>query len=106
MVLLLVVKGFLVSRSLQAQLAARMQTDMPELNFFVLSDVWLDRPDTLLGLRKMLDNCVENSFIPKVFVLCGNFSSRGIPQGNALEIRRYQGTTPPLRSAAMPDRPF
>ncbi|THH32936.1 hypothetical protein EUX98_g1271 [Antrodiella citrinella] len=73
-----------------AQLASRMQTDVPELRFFVLSDLWLDNPETFIGLRKMLDNCVENSFIPKVIVLCGNFSSRGIAQGNAAEIRRYQ----------------
>jgi len=73
-----------------AQLAVRVQTDTPELRFFVLSDMWLDNPETFVGLRKMLDNCVENSFIPKVIVLCGNFSSRGIAQGNAAEIRRYQ----------------
>ncbi|KAH8105899.1 epsilon DNA polymerase [Cristinia sonorae] len=73
-----------------AQLGARLQTDMPDLRFFVLSDLWLDKPDTFIGLRKMLDNCVENGFIPKVIILCGNFSSRGIAQGNAGEIRRYQ----------------
>ncbi len=45
----------------------------------------------MTGLRKMFDHCMENSFIPKVIVLCGNFSSRGIAQGSAREIRRYQG---------------
>lgn len=77
----------------KAQLATRLQTDLPDMRFFVLSDVWLDKQDTYIGLRKMFDNCVESNFIPKVFVLCGNFSSRGIAQGNAAEIRRYQGTT-------------
>lgn len=39
----------------------------------------------------MFDNCMENSFIPKVIVLCGNFTSVGIPQGNGREVRKYQG---------------
>ena len=68
-----------------------MQLEFPDLRFFVLSDVWLDRPDTLLGLRKIFDHCMENSFIPKVIVLCGNFTSIGIPQGNGGEVRKYQG---------------
>ncbi|KAL6309658.1 epsilon DNA polymerase [Sparassis latifolia] len=72
------------------QLAARVCMELPDLRFFVLSDVWLDHPETLFGLRKLLDNCIENSFIPKVVILCGNFSSRGIPQGNSREVRRFQ----------------
>ncbi|PIL37097.1 hypothetical protein GSI_00789 [Ganoderma sinense ZZ0214-1] len=72
------------------QFGGRVQLELPDLRFFVLSDVWLDRPDTLLGLRKMFDNCMENSFIPKVIVLCGNFTSVGIPQGNGREVRKYQ----------------
>ncbi|KAH9853528.1 epsilon DNA polymerase [Lenzites betulinus] len=72
------------------QFAARVQLELADLRFFVLSDVWLDRPDTLLGLRKLFDNCMENSFIPKVIILCGNFTSVGIPQGNGREVRRYQ----------------
>ncbi|PCH41097.1 DNA polymerase epsilon subunit B [Wolfiporia cocos MD-104 SS10] len=72
------------------QLAARVRLDLPDLRFFVLSDVWLDHPDTFRGLRKMFDNCIENSFIPKVIVLCGNFSSRGVPQGNSREVRKLQ----------------
>lgn len=75
----------------QKQFANRVQLELPDLRFFVLSDVWLDRPDTLLGLRKMFDNCMENSFIPKIIVLCGNFTSTGIPQGNGREVRKYQG---------------
>ncbi|KAI0832362.1 epsilon DNA polymerase [Trametes gibbosa] len=72
------------------QSAARVQLELADLRFFVLSDVWLDRTDTLDGLRKLFDNCMENSFIPKVIVLCGNFTSIGIPQGNGREVRRYQ----------------
>ncbi|KAI0347310.1 epsilon DNA polymerase [Trametopsis cervina] len=72
------------------QLATRLRSDLPDLRFFVLSDVWLDHPETMNGLGKMFDNCVENNFIPKVIVLCGNFSSQGIAQGAARDIRRYQ----------------
>ncbi|KAK7695908.1 hypothetical protein QCA50_000547 [Cerrena zonata] len=73
-----------------AQLAERVRGDLADLRFFVLSDVWLDMPETFTGIRKMFDHCVENAFIPKVIVLCGNFTSRGIAQGNSREIRRYQ----------------
>lgn len=76
---------------LQAQLAARVRLEHPDLRFFVLSDVWLDHPDTLPGLEKMFENCMANSFIPKVIILCGNFSSKGVTQGNSREIREYQG---------------
>lgn len=44
------------------------------------------------GLKKLFDNCIENQFIPRLIVLCGNFSSKGVAQGNAREVRRYQGT--------------
>ncbi|KAI0091984.1 epsilon DNA polymerase [Irpex rosettiformis] len=73
-----------------AQLAQRLRAELPDDRFFVLSDVWLDRPETMNGLKKMFDNCVENDFIPKVVVLCGNFSSYGIAQGATRDIRRYQ----------------
>ncbi|GJE84193.1 epsilon DNA polymerase [Phanerochaete sordida] len=73
-----------------SQLATRLREDWPDLRFFVLSDVWLDHPDTMQGLKKLFDNCVENQFIPRLVVLCGNFSQRGVAQGNAREIRRYQ----------------
>lgn len=32
-----------------------------------------------------------NNFIPKVMIFCGNFSSKGVPQGSSREIREYQG---------------
>ncbi|EIN10433.1 DNA polymerase epsilon subunit B [Punctularia strigosozonata HHB-11173 SS5] len=73
-----------------AQYAVRIQRDLPDLNFFFLSDVWLDHPTTLRGLRKMFDNCVESNFVPKVIVLCGNFSSKSISQGSAHDIQKYQ----------------
>jgi hypothetical protein len=52
------------------------------MNFFFFSDVWLDRADSLRGLQEIFDNCIENSFIPKVIDFCGNFTSSRIAQGN------------------------
>ncbi|KZT20388.1 DNA polymerase epsilon subunit B [Neolentinus lepideus HHB14362 ss-1] len=72
------------------QSALRIQEELSDLSFFFLSDVWLDHPETLNGLRKMFDNCIENSFIPKVIVLCGNFTSHGISQGSGREIQKCQ----------------
>jgi DNA polymerase epsilon subunit 2 len=75
----------------QTQFAARIERDFSSMNFFFFSDVWLDHPDTLRGLQKIFDNCIENNFIPKVIVFCGNFSSSGIAQGNSRDVQRYQG---------------
>ncbi|KAF5390524.1 hypothetical protein D9757_002702 [Collybiopsis confluens] len=72
------------------KLSARLQGDLSDLHFFFLSDVWLDHPLTLPGIRKMLDNCVQNEFIPKVVVFCGNFTSHSITHGNPRDIQRYQ----------------
>ncbi|KAH9039302.1 DNA polymerase epsilon subunit B [Lactarius pseudohatsudake] len=72
------------------QYAARVERDFSSMNFFVFSDVWLDHPDTLRGLQKIFDNCIENNFIPKVIVFCGNFSSSGIAQGNSRDVQKYQ----------------
>ncbi|KAJ3933098.1 MAG: DNA polymerase alpha/epsilon subunit B-domain-containing protein [Lentinula lateritia] len=72
------------------KISVRVQEELSDLHFFFLSDVWLDHPFTLPGIRKMLDNCVENDFIPKVIVLCGNFTSESITHGNARDISRYQ----------------
>jgi len=38
----------------------------------------------------MFDNCVEADFIPKVIVLCGNFTTCGISRGSARDLQRYQ----------------
>ena len=56
-----------------------------------LSDVWLDHPSTFQGLTDIFNKCVEASMIPRVMVLCGNFVSRGIAQGNERDVRKYQG---------------
>jgi len=72
------------------QHAARIQRDFSGMNFFFFSDVWLDQADTFRGLQKIFDNCIENNFIPKVIVFCGNFTSAGIAQGNSRDVQRYQ----------------
>lgn len=78
--------------ALQSQYALHIQEDLSDVTFFVLSDVWLDHPDTLRGLQKLFDNCIETNFIPKVMIMCGNFTSRGISQGSNRDISKYQGT--------------
>jgi len=75
----------------QAQFQARISEEIPELHFFFLSDVWLDHPQSLPGIQKMFDNCIENDFIPRVIVMCGNFTSKSIAHGDARDVQRYQG---------------
>ncbi|RDB22824.1 DNA polymerase epsilon subunit B [Hypsizygus marmoreus] len=70
--------------------SARIREELPDLHFFFLSDVWLDHPQTLPGLQKMFDNCIENSFIPRLIVLCGNFTRRSISHGNSHDVQAYQ----------------
>ena len=76
---------------IQSNYARRVREELSDVYFFFLSDVWLDNPKTLIGLQKMIDNCIENSFIPKVIVMCGNFTSRSIIQGSGQDIQRYHG---------------
>jgi len=78
-------------KKMQTHYALRIQRDFSDMNFFFFSDVWLDQTDTLRGLQKIFDNCIENNYIPKVIVFCGNFTSSGIAQGNSRDIQRYQG---------------
>ncbi|TFL05869.1 epsilon DNA polymerase [Pterulicium gracile] len=73
-----------------AQHTIRIREDLSDLHLFFLSDVWLDHPQTLPGLEQLFKNCVDNSFIPKIIVLCGNFSSRSISQGSGSEVQLYQ----------------
>ncbi|KAF8528943.1 epsilon DNA polymerase [Hysterangium stoloniferum] len=61
-----------------------------QLTFFVLSDLWLDHPKTMIGLRKLFHNCIENSWLPKVFIMCGNFYSKGIAKENGKAVTQYQ----------------
>ncbi|KAJ3512535.1 hypothetical protein NLJ89_g3461 [Agrocybe chaxingu] len=73
-----------------SQFEIQIREELPELHFFFLSDVWLDHPQTLSGIQKMFDNCIENEFIPKVIVMCGNFTSKSIAHGNGRDVQRYQ----------------
>ncbi len=72
-----------------------MREELGDLHFFFLSDLSLDLPDTLPGIQKMLDDCIANNFVPKVIVLCGNFTSKAIAQGNGRDAQRYQGVIVP-----------
>ncbi|KAF9534221.1 epsilon DNA polymerase [Crepidotus variabilis] len=72
------------------QFEVRIREELSELNFFFLSDIWLDHPQTLPGIQKMFDNCIENDFVPRVIVMCGNFTSKSISHGNARDVQRYQ----------------
>ena len=82
---------FLIDMIPQSQFKVRIQEELPELHFFFLSDVWLDHPQALPGIQKMFDNCIENDFIPKVIVMCGNFTSKSIAHGNGRDVQRYTG---------------
>jgi DNA polymerase epsilon subunit 2 len=79
---------------LQAQFEIRIREELPELHFFFLSDVWLDNQQTLPGIQRMLDNCIENDFIPRVIVMCGNFTSKSIAHGKGQDVQQYQGEFP------------
>ncbi|KAJ7665519.1 DNA polymerase epsilon, subunit B [Mycena rosella] len=57
-----------------SQLSVRVREELSDLNSSSF-------PITLPGLQKMFDNCVENHFVPKLIVLCGNFTSRAITHG-------------------------
>ncbi|KAJ7228567.1 DNA polymerase alpha/epsilon subunit B-domain-containing protein [Mycena pura] len=73
-----------------SQLSVRVREELSDMNFFFLSDVWLDHPKTLSGLQKVFDNCIENHFVPRIIVLCGNFTSRSISHGQGRDVQRYQ----------------
>ena len=77
--------------AIQAKYAVRIEQELSDLNFFVLSDVWLDHSTTLEGIRKMFDNCIEVNFVPKVVVLCGNFTTRDISPASVRDAQKYQG---------------
>jgi hypothetical protein len=68
------------------------QAQRPEnadLALLFISDVRLDEDRTLKGLRRLFEQAVEAEVIPKVFVLCGSFTS-GIVS-NDVEMDAYKG---------------
>ncbi|KAL5530699.1 DPB2 [Sanghuangporus sanghuang] len=73
-----------------ATIERRISKEFENLMFHCLSDVWLDHPQTFVGLANVFERCMEAEMIPFVFILCGNFTNRGIPQGNSREIQAYQ----------------
>ncbi len=60
-----------------------------DVNFVVLSDVWLDHPKTLPSLQRLFDGYAQAEVRPFAFVLCGNFSSVGWEGQGGIE--RYKG---------------
>ncbi|PFH52811.1 hypothetical protein AMATHDRAFT_56291 [Amanita thiersii Skay4041] len=73
-----------------AKYSVRIKEELSGINFFFLSDVWLDDGRTIPAVQKIFDNCVENNFIPKLMVLCGNFTSKPIAHGSARALQVYQ----------------
>lgn len=67
--------------------------EFPDLTVFAISDVRLDNERTMKGLQKMFQSCVDGDFIPKVFILCGNFSSKNVTTD--LEMDAYRGLSLP-----------
>lgn len=69
-----------------AKQAARPEN--ADITLLVLSDVHLDDERTLKGLRKLFEQAVEAEVIPKIFILCGDFTSGNIK--NDIEMDRYK----------------
>ena len=68
-----------------------MSSHLSNLQFLVLSDVKLDLRDTIIGLQKIFDHCIETKMIPTVIILCGNFSSVDFTLKNQETVRQYEG---------------
>lgn len=76
----------------QADLILAEQSPSHETSFIILSDLHLDSPKVMSGLRQVLQvyDQMEEKEIPKLFVLCGNFRSRPwLFDGEAM--REYTG---------------
>jgi hypothetical protein len=76
----------------QSKWATKIE-DFSDLTVFAISDVRLDNERTMKGLQKMFQSCVGGDFIPKVFILCGNFSSKNVTTD--LEMDAYRGLSLP-----------
>ncbi|KIM29152.1 hypothetical protein M408DRAFT_328860 [Serendipita vermifera MAFF 305830] len=65
------------------------QVQRPEnadLAILFISDVRLDENRTLKGLRRLFEQAVEAEVIPKVFVLCGSFTSGNVSNDVEMDI--------------------
>ncbi|KAG9096705.1 hypothetical protein FRC06_008417 [Ceratobasidium sp. 370] len=72
----------------EARFDARLQR-LYRPSFIVISDLWLDHPRTTLGLRKLFQTCIEQDWVPLLFIFCGNFTTRGIGQGSGDALFKY-----------------
>jgi len=77
----------------QSKWATKIE-EFSDLTVFAISDVRLDNERAMEGLQKMFQSCVSGDFIPKVFILCGNFSSKNVTTD--LEMDAYRGLSLPL----------
>ena len=77
--------------TLQVSYQERLELEYSRLSFLVMSDLWLDHRRTLDGLRKVFEGCVENDFIPLIFILCGNFTSGSLDLTAGAGLSKYQG---------------
>ncbi|KAF8337053.1 epsilon DNA polymerase [Cantharellus anzutake] len=68
----------------------RLELEYSRLSFLVMSDLWLDHRRTLEGLSKVFEGCVENDFIPLIFILCGNFTSGSLDLTSGDGLAKYQ----------------
>jgi DNA polymerase epsilon subunit 2 len=71
--------------------------------FVVLSDVWLDRPDSLANLQRLLEGFNSVEVVPTMFVFMGNFLSQPIntTHGN---YEQYKGGRPHSLARRPPPR--
>ena len=90
---------------IQEALRKRLQDEIPDTMIHCLSDVWLDHPDTYRALDALFSKCISAAQapsydemdetptipLPKLFILCGNFSTQGVGQGTSKEMQNYQG---------------
>ena len=45
----------------------------------------------MIGIRTLFHNCIENNWLPKVFIMCGDFSSKGVAKSSGSNVVKYQG---------------
>ena len=66
--------------------------DFEQVAYVVISDLWLDEPRVLAALRNLFEKCIAMAWIPKVFILCGSFTSKRV-EGSSKELQRYHGAS-------------
>ena len=65
---------------------AKRMPEFEHVAFLVISDLWLDEPRVLGAMRQLFERCIALAWFPKVFIFCGNFTSKAI-QGSGKDGR-------------------